>query len=161
MVFKNVFLITCWRPYLCRDIQTDTSRIYWSSGNGKLCRSCSNCFLSRVWQYLLTKYLRSSLIWVCTVCICHFVRNFGVQIFRTFTVIGDIFLIFPRKQGFNISCKLFPNEVVCPRSTFFTQTCLSECFGWIWGFNLSPPVAKFVFLSIHIIIHVYLIISPT
>ena len=29
---------------------------------------------------------RSSLIWVCTVCMCHFVRNFGVRIFRTFTV---------------------------------------------------------------------------
>ena len=29
-----------------------------------------------------------SLIWVCTVCICHFIRNFGVRIFRTFTVHG-------------------------------------------------------------------------
>ena len=29
---------------------------------------------------------RSSLIWVCTVCTCHFVRTFGVQIFRTLTV---------------------------------------------------------------------------
>ena len=28
----------------------------------------------------------SSLIWVCTVCICHFVGNFGVQKFRTFTI---------------------------------------------------------------------------
>ena len=31
-------------------------------------------------------YFESNLIWVCTVCICHFVRNFGVQTFRTFTV---------------------------------------------------------------------------
>ena len=30
--------------------------------------------------------IRSSLIWVCTVCICHFVRNFSVQNFRTFTM---------------------------------------------------------------------------
>ena len=28
----------------------------------------------------------SSLIWICTVGICHFVRNFDVQNFRTFTV---------------------------------------------------------------------------
>ena len=28
----------------------------------------------------------SSLIWVYTICICHLVRNFGVQNFRTFTV---------------------------------------------------------------------------
>ena len=25
-------------------------------------------------------------IWVCTICIWHFVRNFGVQNFRTFTI---------------------------------------------------------------------------
>ena len=30
--------------------------------------------------------VRSSLIWVCTICICHFVRNFGVWNFRTFIV---------------------------------------------------------------------------
>ena len=29
---------------------------------------------------------RSSLIWGCTVCICHFVSNFDVRKFRTFTV---------------------------------------------------------------------------
>ena len=29
---------------------------------------------------------RSSLIWVYTVCICHFVRNFGVRKFRIFIV---------------------------------------------------------------------------
>ena len=28
----------------------------------------------------------SSLIWVCTVCISHYIRNFGVQNFRIFTV---------------------------------------------------------------------------
>ena len=27
---------------------------------------------------------------VCTICICHFVRNFGVQNFRTFTIIDVI-----------------------------------------------------------------------
>ena len=27
-----------------------------------------------------------SLIWVCTLCICHFIRNFGVQNFQTFTI---------------------------------------------------------------------------
>ena len=32
---------------------------------------------------------RSSLILVCTVCICHFVNNFGVQNFRTFTVLWN------------------------------------------------------------------------
>ena len=30
--------------------------------------------------------VRSSLIWVCIVCLCHYVGNFGVQNFRTFTV---------------------------------------------------------------------------
>ena len=29
---------------------------------------------------------RSSLIWVCTICICHFVRQFGIQNSRTFNV---------------------------------------------------------------------------
>ena len=29
----------------------------------------------------------SSLIWVCTVCICHFLRHFGVPNFRTFTLV--------------------------------------------------------------------------
>ena len=28
---------------------------------------------------------RSSLIWVCTICICHFIGNLDVQNFRTFT----------------------------------------------------------------------------
>ena len=42
--------------------------------NGKQCRSWSDCsFRSSLW--------RSSLIWVCTICICHFVSNFGVQNF--------------------------------------------------------------------------------
>ena len=30
--------------------------------------------------------IRSSLIWVHTVCICHFVRHFGVRNFRAFTI---------------------------------------------------------------------------
>ena len=30
--------------------------------------------------------VRSSLIWICTVCLCHFVRHFGVRNFRTFIV---------------------------------------------------------------------------
>ena len=30
---------------------------------------------------------RSSLIWVCTVCKCQFIRHFGVQNFRTLTVL--------------------------------------------------------------------------
>ena len=29
---------------------------------------------------------QSSLIWVCTVCICHFVRHYRVQNFMTLTV---------------------------------------------------------------------------
>ena len=43
--------------------------------NGKQCRSWSDCSF------------RSSLIWACTVCICHFIRHFGEQNFRTFTVL--------------------------------------------------------------------------
>ena len=43
--------------------------------NGKQCRPWSDCSSG------------SSLIWVCTVCICHFVRNFGVSNFRAFTVL--------------------------------------------------------------------------
>ena len=31
---------------------------------------------------------RSSLIWVCTVCIYHFVRHFDVQNFRTVTIVS-------------------------------------------------------------------------
>ena len=45
------------------------------SWNGKQRRPWSDCSF------------RSSLIWVCTVCICHFVRHFGVGNFWTFTVI--------------------------------------------------------------------------
>ena len=44
---------------------------YW---NGKQCRPWSDCSF------------RSSLIWVCTVCICYFDRNLGIQNFRTFTI---------------------------------------------------------------------------
>ena len=42
--------------------------------NGKQCRPWSDCSF------------RSSLVWVCTVCTCHFVSHFGVWNFRTFTV---------------------------------------------------------------------------
>ena len=36
-----------------------------------------------------------SLIWVYTVCICHIVRHFGVQTFRTFAVctIGHVSVV--------------------------------------------------------------------
>ena len=33
---------------------------------------------------------RSSLIWIGSVCICHFVRHFGVRNFRTFTVFSGV-----------------------------------------------------------------------
>ena len=39
---------------------------------------------------------RRSLIWVYTVCICHFFRIFGVRNFMTFTVL--IFFIFLHKS---------------------------------------------------------------
>ena len=34
--------------------------------------------------------LRSSLIWVYTVCICHFVRNCGVRNFWTLTILNNL-----------------------------------------------------------------------
>ena len=55
------------------------------------------CFLnsyfltySMEWQTVQTLIRWSSLIWVCTVCIFHFVRNFCVRNFRIFTVLQDI-----------------------------------------------------------------------
>ena len=56
-----------------------------------ICFLCS-CFLNILWidkqcRPCSEGSFRSSLIRVCTVCICHFVRNFGVQNFRSFTVI--------------------------------------------------------------------------
>ena len=33
---------------------------------------------------------KGGLIWVCTVCIFHFVRLFGVRNFRIFTILGKI-----------------------------------------------------------------------
>ena len=56
------FLSVCFTKYTCT----------WR--NGKQCRPWSDCSF------------RSSLIWVCTVCICHFVRKVGVQNFRTCTI---------------------------------------------------------------------------
>ena len=45
--------------------------------------------------------LRSSLVWVYTVCICYFVRNFGVRNFRTFTV--ELFIITPSWSQYNFN----------------------------------------------------------
>ena len=72
----------------CPEISNDLkvhSILFWP----KYCFLCS-CFLkhnvewqSRPWSDCSW---RSSLIWVYTVCICHFVRAFGVRNFRTVTV---------------------------------------------------------------------------
>ena len=62
----------------------------------KQCRPWSDCSF------------RSSLIWVCTVCICHFVRHFGVQNFKTFTVvIWSLITLTPLKRTF------FSLDLVC------------------------------------------------
>ena len=37
--------------------------------------------------------MASSVDWVCTVCICHFVRHFGVRNFMTFTVTFRTFVL--------------------------------------------------------------------
>ena len=55
-----------------------SQNIWW---NGKQCRPWSDCSF------------RSNLIWVCTVCICHFVWHFDIRNFRTFIVLiftGDL-----------------------------------------------------------------------
>ena len=46
----------------------------------KFCFICICCL-----KYLVS--FKSSLIFICTVCICHFVRHFGVCNFRTFTIL--------------------------------------------------------------------------
>ena len=61
--------------FLCRCFLKIPRLALW---NGKQCRPWSDCSF------------RSSLIWVCSLCICHFISNFAVPNFRTFTVI-DLF----------------------------------------------------------------------
>ena len=55
----------------------------------KFCFLCS-CFFKCLMEWQCRPWsdcsFRSSLIWVCTFCIWHFVRNFGVRNLRTFPV---------------------------------------------------------------------------
>ena len=67
---KFCFLCRCFMKYL----------VEWQ------CRPWSDCFF------------RSSLIWACTVCICIFVRHFGVWNFKTFTVVKNNDIFFKGKK---------------------------------------------------------------
>ena len=75
---------------------------------------------------------RSSLIWVCTVCISHFVRNFGVQIFRSFTYYS-IYTKMWASQFDYLNCLTYADRMV--NCKFLDQT---ASFWAVWsGSTLS------------------------
>ena len=67
-----------------------------------------------------TAPFRGSLIWVCTVCTCHFVRNFDVRNFRTFIVPSSNFYLFRNfiQLNFNGS-NIFVTMEICSRHGLF------------------------------------------
>ena len=70
--------------------------------NAKQCRPTSDCSF------------RSSLIWVCTFCMCHFVRNFGVQNFKTYTLLCVYCIGFPSAQISFLRGLLFKGRTILP-----------------------------------------------
>ena len=103
----------------------------------KFCFLCSS-FLKYLVEWQTVYTLIISLIWVCTVCICHFVRPFGVRNFRMFT-----YYRYPMQGNDCLHINYYtnrhePHPLPPPPTPIHThKLCLCWQFVFVWGIYIQ------------------------